>query len=93
MPIFDYRCPVCGIETEELVKKHDDEVKCSCGAIMKKLLCPGKFRYKAGDFFEAYVDTDIHPEGKPIPIKSKEEFFSQCRKYGRGWRKVDDKMR
>lgn len=34
MPILQYRCPVCGKEFEELVKKYDDEVKCPvCGGV------------------------------------------------------------
>lgn len=94
MPIFDYRCDSCKITREELVKNHDEKVCClECGSVMIKLLCAGKYRFAAGDFFDAYLDTDIHPEGKPIPIRSKEEFFSQCRKYGRGYRKISDKMR
>ena len=34
MPILQYKCPVCGKEFEELVKKYDDEVHCpSCAAV------------------------------------------------------------
>ncbi len=32
MPILQYKCPECGKEFEELVKKFDEEVKCpACG--------------------------------------------------------------
>jgi putative FmdB family regulatory protein len=94
MPIFDYRCDTCKKVVEEFVKRHDDVVVCEeCGNAMVKLLAPFRFSYKAGDFFEAYVDTDIHPDGKPIPIRTKEEFFTQCRKHGRGYRKISDRMR
>lgn len=32
MPILQYRCPMCGKEFEELVKKATDEVNCpDCG--------------------------------------------------------------
>lgn len=94
MPMFNYRCGQCKKQIEEFVKKHDDVVICDlCGVAMKRLLSYGKFTYKPGDFFEPYVDTDIHPEGKPIRIENREQFFSQCRKYGRGWRKISDKMR
>lgn len=94
MPIFDYRCNACKKVVEEFVKQHDDIVTCSnCGSAMQKLLNFGRFRFEAGHFFEQYVDTNIHPDGKPIEISSQEEFFTQCRKYGRGWRKISDKMR
>lgn len=94
MPLFDYKCNDCDLIIEELVKRHDDKVFCEkCGKPMIKLLCAGKYRFEAGHFFEPYVDTDIHPDGKPLKIHSQEEFFSQCRKYGRGWRKISDRMR
>ena len=28
MPMFDYRCPVCGLETTELVNKAEDTIWC-----------------------------------------------------------------
>ncbi len=32
MPVLQYRCSVCGKSFEELVKRHDEEVKCPfCG--------------------------------------------------------------
>lgn len=94
MPIFDYRCDVCKKIIELFVKKHDDAVVCDkCGNQMKKLLGGFKFNYGVGDFFEPYVDTDIHPDGKPIQINSKEQFFAECRKHNRGYRKISDKLR
>ena len=94
MPIFDYRCDDCQIQKEEFVKKHDDVVTCKkCGRQMKKLLGGFRFQYGVGHFFEPYVDTDIHPEGEPIQINSQEDFFTACRKHGRGYRKISDKMR
>ncbi len=94
MPLFDYRCENCKVLVEQFVKRHDDIVLCpECKNPMKKLLGGFRFQYASGDFFEPYVDTDIHPDGKPIKIETKEQFFSTCRKYGRGWRKVSDKMR
>ncbi len=37
MPVFSYRCPVCGEEFEELVKKFDEAVKCpKCGAAAER---------------------------------------------------------
>jgi len=94
MPMFDYRCDHCKIVAEEYVKRYDDEVTCElCGQKMTKLMPTFKYQFATGDFFEPYVDTDIHPDGKPIKIGSREEFSTQCRKHGRGYRKISDKMR
>jgi len=60
---------------------------------MVKLFSSVKYRINAGDFFEAYTDTNIHPEGEPIEITSREEFKNACRKHGKGWKAITDKMR
>ena len=37
MPILQYKCPACGKEFEELVKSHEEEVKCPvCGAAAQR---------------------------------------------------------
>lgn len=37
MPILQYRCPSCGKEFEELVKKYDDKVACpDCGTAAER---------------------------------------------------------
>jgi len=40
MPIYDFKCDVCGIETEKMVSiKESENVKCdNCGNIMKKMV-------------------------------------------------------
>lgn len=92
--MFDYRCPKCNKVIERFVIRHSDAVECpECLATMNKLFSKYKYKFGVGSFFEAYVDTDIHPEGEPIQIRTQEEFFSQCRKYGRGYRKIPDRMR
>lgn len=98
MPLYDYRCPVHGDHEEFFHTIADMEgtpVRCEvCGELCERLLSKGaRFTFAAGEFFEPYVDEDIHPEGKPIPIKSREHFFSECRKHGREFRKVRDKLR
>lgn len=94
MPSFDYVCKECKIRQEVFVKKYNDAVSCpKCGVDMTKLLGRFKFQFGVGEFFDPYIDTDIHPEGQPLKIGSREEFFTQCRKYGRGWRKISDRMR
>lgn len=40
MPILQYKCPSCGKEFEELVKKFDDAVLCpACGAQAGRCYC------------------------------------------------------
>lgn len=42
MPFFDYKCPKCGNEQEELVKSHTQEVKCKkCDTKMNKQISRG----------------------------------------------------
>lgn len=37
MPLFDYKCPVCGKKTSKLVKVYDEKVLCpDCKAEMEK---------------------------------------------------------
>ena len=94
MRLYEYRCKHCGYECEHFAKTVKDVVKCpKCGEDMTKLISGVKHRFGVGSFFEAYEDTDIHPEGKPIVIESQEQFFRECRKYGKQWKAIPDKMR
>ena len=44
MPILQYRCPACGKQFEELVKKYTDQVKCpDCGAAAERSFCGEMF--------------------------------------------------
>jgi len=92
--LYDYRCKACLYECEKLVDDRSEDVLCpKCCKPMTKLFSSPKYRVKAGDFFEPYLDTNIHPEGEPIAIANRTEFESACRKHGRGWRAIKDKMR
>ena len=39
--MYDYICPNCLKETEELVKDRSDSVVCDCGAIMDRQISAG----------------------------------------------------
>ena len=40
MPILQYKCPHCKKQFDELVKRHDEEVKCpDCGAVAARDYC------------------------------------------------------
>lgn len=40
MPLLQYRCPGCGKQFEELVKKYTDRVKCpDCGNVAERSFC------------------------------------------------------
>ena len=96
MPLYDYRCPECKrlfevfihsiSQVNELV--HACEV---CGTQTTRLLSRGKFKFAPGHFFEPYIDTDI--TGDPIKISSQDQFFRECEKAGKGYKKVPDRMR
>lgn len=94
MPMFNYRCDKCGDIVEKFVKRYDVVVECEeCGEKRVKLFSGYRYTFGVGHFFEPYIDTDIHPDGEPIPIRTQQEFFDKCREHGRGYRKVSDKMR
>lgn len=94
MRLYEYRCKNCKHECEEFANSPESVVKCpKCGEDMTKLISGTKHRFEVGHFFEPYVDTDIHPEGEPIVINSREQFFAECRKHGKGWKAITDKMR
>lgn len=96
MPLYDYRCQKCGAKFEVFihsVSKADEIVhSCEvCGEQTVRLLSKGKFRFAPGHFFQPYIDTDI--SGEPIKIETQDQFFRECEKHGRGYRKVPDKIR
>lgn len=62
-----------------------------CGSTCSRVLSTGvKYHIRAGHFFEPYVDTDI--TGDPIKITSQDQFFRECDKAGKGYRKAADKF-
>jgi len=97
MPLYDYRCPACGVDFEEFIhsiaKLEETVMKCpSCGHPSRRCLSKGaRFSFAPGSFFEPYIDTDI--TGEPIKINSQQQFFAECEKAGKGFRKVRDKLR
>lgn len=98
MPLYAYRCRVCKKEFDEWfrtmsgVRRTLNCPKCYCPA--DRIISPGiRYSFKTGDFFEPYIDEDIHPDGKPIKIETKQDFFRACEKHGRGYRPVRDKLR
>lgn len=100
MPLYNYRCHVCGNRFEEFFHSMNDPasecVECPACRVTgaKRLLSSGmRFTFKTGDFFEPYIDTDIHPDGQPIKVETQQQFFRECEKYGRGFKKVRDKLR
>jgi len=81
MPLFAYRCPLCGESSDELHGRNDNQViPCEvCKTPMKKLLSSGKFKYRAGSFFEPFITEDI--TGEPVQVKSKDHLHQLCRKH------------
>ncbi len=96
MPMYDYRCPD-GHEFENfvhLISRVEEHVALCpvCGKPSSRLLSLGtKYRFAPGSFFEPYVDMDI--TGDPIRIDSQDQFFRECEKHGKGYRKVPDRLR
>jgi putative FmdB family regulatory protein len=95
--MYDYRCPACGIDFEDFIhsiaKVEETVVFCpTCGTHSTRLASKGaRFSFAPGSFFEPYIDTDI--TGSPIKITSQQQFFTECEKAGKGFRKIQDKLR
>ncbi len=51
MPIFEYKCPRCGKETE-LIKKHSDTVLCKCNMKMNKKVSTSDFHLKGTGWYK-----------------------------------------
>ena len=53
MPIYDYRCPECGEQLEELVRDSTDTVKCpNCDTTMVRLVsAPANFDLVGEGFY------------------------------------------
>jgi putative FmdB family regulatory protein len=79
MPLYGYRCPVCEFELEELHGRDEAPViVCHvCNSDMRKCMSPGKFKFKAGDFFEPFTTEDI--TGEPVLVKSQDHLRQMCR--------------
>ena len=69
MPIFDYKCPCCGVKKDNVfVHKYDKVIKCTnCRATMKKLVPTGI----AGVCFpsEGIFLEHVSPTGKTFHSK------------------------
>ncbi|WP_101757359.1 FmdB family zinc ribbon protein [Oceanicoccus sp. KOV_DT_Chl] len=60
MPIYEYQCPACEHQFEQLQKLSDDPLKdCpSCGkSQLKKLISAAGFRLKGGGWYETDFKT------------------------------------
>jgi putative FmdB family regulatory protein len=64
MPLFDYKCAICGHVAEELIRTGDipDEMPCdACGGKAKRIITPGKRRHaECRPFFS--VSMGVAPE-------------------------------
>ena len=87
MPIFDYLCPECGARLYEvLVRRWDDEVRCSdCDIVAKKL--PSAPALKSLDTPEK-VDAALRKRSLAHSRKNKDEAISNYQKQIRKAKKI-----
>lgn len=82
MPLFSYRCPLCGYTCDELHGR-DDKPTIMCPVCvstpMSKLLSSGKYKIKGGHFFEPFVTEDFN--GEPVAVKSKDHLEKLSREH------------
>lgn len=88
MPLFDESCSRCKTTKERYYakfKKKPDPCD-ACGGKVDRHVSGATFHdfnriMKTSDA-QPYVTTNIHPEGKPIEIRSHGQLQRECKKYG-----------
>ena len=86
MPIYDYKCPKCGVKEDIIAKMKDHYLRCSdCGSVMRRLM-PGTHGINMGvgpygyydDTLQKYIGTNH---------QRREEMRRQgvTEKVGKGW--------
>lgn len=78
MILYDYICKRCNLEFEKLTAyEKRDEVLCkACGSRTTR-----KFPRTKEDWFRPFVTEDMHPDGKPIEVRTKEQYRRLCKEY------------
>jgi len=75
MPIYEYRCTVCGADTEVLQRIHDKPLKtCThCGGGLEKLISRSSFQLKGAGWYVTDYARKGGAGGSSEPTSSKEE--------------------
>jgi len=77
VPVYEYRCNMCG-KTDECYRKlsdfsPNDTLVCACGGGMQKIIsAPAVHTFKP--FWHEHLDT------KPIYIEAKKQLIEECKK-------------
>jgi len=76
MPMYDFKCKVCGLVFERIVNSNICEFECPvCFDIAEKIFSGTKFIP-----FKPYIETNLGD--KPVEIKSKKQLRQECNKCG-----------
>jgi len=96
MPLYGYRCPVCGNTWEDFIhsiSKVDQTISAcvGCGGRGVRLLNSGvRHQIATGDFFEPYMEENLGLE--PVWIDSVEKLRRECSRRGLGCKKMPPKV-
>jgi hypothetical protein len=80
MPVYSFSCKECKNEFEAYVTKIGGDSPCSCGSESVEKVWA--ITQRSGTMCFPYVTTNIHPDGKPIEIKSEKHLQQLCKEYG-----------
>lgn len=76
MPLYDYKCELCGKEQEVFHKMNEEAPSCNaCNGHLKKLIQTPKVRLFRAGVYE-------HIAYEPIEINSMKQLKAECKKHG-----------
>lgn len=76
MPLYDYKCEVCGEEFEDFRHIEDREKVTHCGVKAKLLISKAN-----NDWFRPHWNEHISEDG-PVYVESKRHYKELCKKHG-----------
>lgn len=67
MPMYEDRCPSCGLTKEHFCKMSESDIVfvCECGSTMERL-----FSVPAVQIFQEYTTNNINRDGSPVTVSS-----------------------
>jgi len=80
MPLYDYSCPDCGVESEIICSIADRDAKrqCECGGWLKRILSGGKFMLIGGGWSGNAHPIIVPAKTDPFARKTPHDNYYNC---------------